>query len=81
MDNANPVQPLQNPGGEQSQPSVLDRVFHREGAANDQPEEVVTDNVLQTELANCINPSCANNGKALKDGVCPSCGFNQKERY
>jgi len=82
MENNNPVEPLQNPG-EQSQPSVLDRVFHRAGLAEgEQPANPVTDNVQSDSLTKCINPSCTVTGSKLgDDGVCTTCGFNQGVRY
>lgn len=81
MENNQPVEPLQNPG-EQSQPSVLDRVFHRAGVANEPEAAPVEDNVLQVTLSKCINPSCPAVGSALgEDGICASCGFNQGTRY
>ena len=79
MDNSNTVEPLQNPG-EASQPSVLDRLLHRPGGAEVQPEPV-TDNVTSTELFKCGNPGCAVFGTALVDGICATCGYNQKERF
>jgi len=77
MDNANPVEPLQNPG-ETPQPSVLDRVFNRQETPTDQSAPEVNaseDNVLKTEIFKCINPSCASFGKDLSDGTCQSCGL------
>lgn len=81
MDNANPVQPLQNPG-EQSQPSVLDRVFARTGASTEEELPVLTDNVRVETLTKCINPSCTGLDKELpEDLLCPTCGFNARERF
>ena len=81
MDNNNPVEPLQNPG-EQSQPSVLDRVFHRAGIAGETQEAATEDNILKTKLLKCINPSCTAKGTDLgENGICANCGFNQETRF
>lgn len=85
MENENPVQPLSNPG-EQTQPSVLERVLGRTTTAAETNEPqgnifVGEDNVMKPELTKCINPSCSSNGGELKDGVCTTCGFNERSRY